>query len=647
MGSRDQENEFDPYHKWLGIPPGDGPVDHYRLLGLELFEPDRDVIASAADRQMAHLRTFQAGKYSKLAQQLLNEVSVARVSLLDKSRRKRYDAKLRQAQEAAATKSEPTETRLEPQRKAKPRESQPTPSPAKEVQPERPRISNSALRRPKRHKLLFKTFLLAVLIVIVSVLGAGAYSLIADDGQLKSLLARLDPNKDQPQERAAPTPDANDNQPTQGPPYTMPSGDLGDLLEKATQEATQQVSEEPPKAAHEEAPEEPTQEPSRPGFVTPPFEQHRPPGERRNPGDPQYTMPSGDLSDLLDGASAKEHRPAISFATTDDSKVATCSLPSLDSGRETAVPLTRLSNDGDPWELKLAAFGARRDSPKLRLFPESDATRWRIADEASPDRAIARLGQVDGDLQFLWADAATEEIAERLRWSLLEVASSQGVALLRFNAPQVIAPITTDLGNAENRTNLRLPILYPADALRMDIASIEGLPSFDEPSRVPTGLKEGESYSARLLAHQHVSMHCLFKASGKQLSAEIAFKYQVPTGRDYGLTIRRVQPRIARCEQTLSDIAAAKKAVPGMQRQVRRLSANAANASRRAALNQQIAAAQNLIAGEGAARQELTFLNQLVTIGEKLHNQGTVTCRFYVLHNNIKVPLSVTDASDL
>ena len=36
--------KFDPYYKWLGIPPQDQPPHHYRLLGIELFEPDRDVI---------------------------------------------------------------------------------------------------------------------------------------------------------------------------------------------------------------------------------------------------------------------------------------------------------------------------------------------------------------------------------------------------------------------------------------------------------------------------------------------------------------------------------------------------------------------------------------------------------------------------
>jgi hypothetical protein len=46
-------SEFDPYYKWLGIPPKDQPANHYRLLGVSLFEPDPEVIASAADSRMA------------------------------------------------------------------------------------------------------------------------------------------------------------------------------------------------------------------------------------------------------------------------------------------------------------------------------------------------------------------------------------------------------------------------------------------------------------------------------------------------------------------------------------------------------------------------------------------------------------------
>ncbi len=93
---------FDPYHKWLGIPPEDQPPSYYRLLGLKEFETDPDVIASAADRQKAHVRTFQTGQHSAESQRLLNEVSTARVTLLNAQKKANYDAMLKQQLEPPA-----------------------------------------------------------------------------------------------------------------------------------------------------------------------------------------------------------------------------------------------------------------------------------------------------------------------------------------------------------------------------------------------------------------------------------------------------------------------------------------------------------------------------------------------------------------
>ena len=41
-----------PYHKWLGIVPDQQPASHYRLLAIEEFESDADVIDGAAEEQI-------------------------------------------------------------------------------------------------------------------------------------------------------------------------------------------------------------------------------------------------------------------------------------------------------------------------------------------------------------------------------------------------------------------------------------------------------------------------------------------------------------------------------------------------------------------------------------------------------------------
>jgi hypothetical protein len=87
------EPSFDPYHKWLGIPPDEQPPNHYRLLGIRPFEADPEVIQSAADQRMAHLRTYQTGRHADWSQRLLNEVAAAKICLLTPAKKAAYDQK--------------------------------------------------------------------------------------------------------------------------------------------------------------------------------------------------------------------------------------------------------------------------------------------------------------------------------------------------------------------------------------------------------------------------------------------------------------------------------------------------------------------------------------------------------------------------
>lgn len=86
---------FDPYHKWLGIAPQDQPPNHYRLLGLNFFESDLEVIEIAANKQMAYLQSCTGPEVAQ-AQKLLNEIAAARLCLLDPKKKAAYDAKLKE-----------------------------------------------------------------------------------------------------------------------------------------------------------------------------------------------------------------------------------------------------------------------------------------------------------------------------------------------------------------------------------------------------------------------------------------------------------------------------------------------------------------------------------------------------------------------
>ena len=97
---------YDPYFKWLGIPKADQPPHAYRLLGIELFESDADVISNAADGRMAQIKSFQTGKFAAVSQKLLNELAGAKICLLNPQKKVEYDRRLRahlQEKNAAAS----------------------------------------------------------------------------------------------------------------------------------------------------------------------------------------------------------------------------------------------------------------------------------------------------------------------------------------------------------------------------------------------------------------------------------------------------------------------------------------------------------------------------------------------------------------
>jgi hypothetical protein len=87
--------DFDPYYKWLGIPPKDQPPHYYRLLGVELFEADPEVIALAAEQRVLHVRSFQSGQYAIQSQKIQKKIEAAKRYLLDPEKKAEYDISLR------------------------------------------------------------------------------------------------------------------------------------------------------------------------------------------------------------------------------------------------------------------------------------------------------------------------------------------------------------------------------------------------------------------------------------------------------------------------------------------------------------------------------------------------------------------------
>lgn len=88
-------DDFDPYHKWLGIPKGKRPPTHYQLLGISRNEIDRETIQAAAERQQAFVKSFRVGPYGNHAASIIYQIEEAVVTLLNPELRREYDAQLK------------------------------------------------------------------------------------------------------------------------------------------------------------------------------------------------------------------------------------------------------------------------------------------------------------------------------------------------------------------------------------------------------------------------------------------------------------------------------------------------------------------------------------------------------------------------
>ena len=87
--------EFDPYQQWLGIADSKARPNHYRLLGLRIFEDQPDAISAAAARLGGQVMSHLTGEHLSAAQRMLVEIETARRALLDPQAKAAYDTALR------------------------------------------------------------------------------------------------------------------------------------------------------------------------------------------------------------------------------------------------------------------------------------------------------------------------------------------------------------------------------------------------------------------------------------------------------------------------------------------------------------------------------------------------------------------------
>lgn len=93
---REASHTFDPYREWLGITDPHRPLNHYVLLGLKLYEDDRERIDEVSMLLMAQALEHDPGPHCEAARRIFDELEAARDCLCDSQQKQAYDARLRE-----------------------------------------------------------------------------------------------------------------------------------------------------------------------------------------------------------------------------------------------------------------------------------------------------------------------------------------------------------------------------------------------------------------------------------------------------------------------------------------------------------------------------------------------------------------------
>ncbi len=502
---------FDPYHKWLGIPPKDQPPNHYRLLGIERFEDDAEVIEAAANRVMAYLHEVAAGDASGQSQTLLNEISAARICLLNQRRKTDYDQKLKADRHSAP----PPENRAVRATTGRPTVGRPT---AGTTLPADATRQTSSVAPRKRTWIMVLGVLLAIGLLggIVGVIGNAQRGTDHDRADEQHTVqgdsdrpAQQDVARPAQQRRATllldwpPTQRLDATLTINGTACDIPAnGDIAIPLKAGaiklciTRPGYEDVPWDHVVARGECVRYSPVWEPKKTGFTA------------AKPGPPAAdriaNAPATSVSATGPSALGRGGKPSVTLApaTERPTSSGTVDLPSfLDlplRRKPVAVARTTLLRlSAHPRvTLRLVGGEAILTSAAFQLTPRAagnDPRTWVVdyVDRKRQRTEIAEFILADATLDFRWLVDPQLHDADQLRNALLEINTGKQVVLLPLRQPAVVKPLVLSgrttkqprgIGsNGIGHLKISLDTLPEIANLRLELTGVSGSSSFAVP----------------------------------------------------------------------------------------------------------------------------------------------------------------------
>jgi hypothetical protein len=567
-------SSFDPYHKWLGIAPKDQPPHHYRLLGIELFEADAEVIDSAANQRMVFLAAHAQGAHAARAADLVAQVASARACLLDPQSRASYDAQLRQRQikpkpqvarapsaawrdsPAARPASMPVATAIEPSSDhAAPSFAPPAGSTAS--------TARRAQIRRKASQRQFRVGLTGQILASLAGLAIGYWIVSSVDPRFDFLNLR---GGGEVVERPQPSPPRTNNRPQEPlkprPQSPRPIGDPLSPAAKGVPGQPEVAVETPTKASVEPAPV------AAPVAKTDPF---------------VHVPATVDLPPLEEGPPA----PAVILAKTDLAPTADFDLllKSFITGAKTskAFRLERVdthnqSGAASPrWHVLAhggpAAGGAAGGAVGAEAGAAADATKSLESDSSMiPVAEIALAGDT---LTFAWLPEAHTTYAEALRNCVLTLRAGSAEKSLALRHCEHIDAVHLDMEKSYVLTPLPAGTFSPpVESLRLELLQAEQLPP--GATILPESKLVGGADEIRIVLRTDVpavELRARLYTSGKNTSIRIAPVIADAAGKPLPFTLDRLN---SLKQQANKEIANAEKVSATLSQRIKLIPAEIA-----------------------------------------------------------------------
>ncbi len=592
------ENDFDPYYKWLGIPPRDQPPHHYRLLGIELFESDRDVIDAAANRVMSYLKDLAIGDDAQHSQKLLNEVARVRLCLLNRKKKDEYDTQLRSKLDADEKQQAPEPPATPPESLNAPPGPPPAPpalSPAAAVpalklnrdkpgrRPTKKSSRTSDTERLSQPKSRVPQLIVAgAAFILLIAVAAGAVLLLTGGNQqtVGSPPIHLpESNRTQPSHAETPTPERkrpkpSSSEPTdasQDPATRDPPIDDHRPPNSALPKLPPWRDDEP------DGPPAPTDSgidglPERKDFVAPIPEEafmEDPPGMVEPAIEPMESEPAPDTPD--------ESNPFENLPSS-------VTLPPIRSGETSSAVLGTVHlPDNEPCTIQLRGGNrAVRGSQSFTLRTadaQTPARQWVVVLQNGDQQTdVARL-TIDASNQFVFqweAAAEAEEIVAHLANCGLSMAAARQTHVLQLRQPMRTEPLVIDLEKSTPRADMRIDALPDPAITYLHIVGV-GRAIFQAKPSAVLSADRGEAW---LLIEDggemlYLRVECTVRRTA--LSLEVSpHLLRTPTAKPEPLVVRRFPQMLKEATQfgqnlqlqIQRDSQLLQQNLPGQQRQV-------------------------------------------------------------------------------